>query len=526
MGIPSFYRHLLRSYPKLVGRGVGPRPEWLCLDFNCAMYGVLRRMPPMEEGGQAAWEEKFCAAIAGYMGELVRLAAPTKGAYVSCDGVVCAAKRRQQRLRRFKGPWMAAAEAEVRNQAGGSAASAPDRFATWDQNALTPGSAFMARLGDVLTAAGARLSSQIGIPVQVSTTSEPGEGEHKLLRAMRAVRPASCTIYGLDADLILLAMLLEADTGADVRLMREAQEFEARRVDHDAPQEWRNLTIRGLTRALLPVGGDAAAVRDYVAAMSLLGNDFLPRSLTRTVRDDGIPQLIDGLRAVWAAGQHVVDPVSGALSRTGLLMLVSQWAATEEADMRAAVAAAVRAAGRGPVSGSSPAETALKEWQGQPARWCSIQQLFAAPEWRAWYRQGWQAGDAAGYLAGVAWTWDYYSGRPVDQGWCYDAHLPPLWGDVAAVLRGGTDPVIAAPAVQWPDALPAWVHLLSVLPAESVQRLLPVRAQELMRETPWWWPTEWSLFDVGRQQMWECEPVIPVIPERVLRIWGTLAATK
>jgi hypothetical protein len=43
-----------------------------------------------------------------------------------------------------------------------------------------------------------------------------------------------------------------------------------------------------------------------------------------------------------------------------------------------------------------------------------------------------------------------------------------------------------------------------------------------MKETPWWWPTEWSLFDVGRQQMWECEPVIPVIPESVLRIWATL----
>jgi 5'-3' exonuclease len=499
---------------------VGPRPEWLCLDFNCAMYGVLRRMPPLEEGGsQAVWEDKFCAAIADYMGELVRLANPTKGAYVSCDGVVCAAKRRQQRLRRFKGPWQAAAEAEVRGSAGGPAVPL-ERSSGWDQNALTPGSAFMARLGDVLTAAGAHLSSQMGIPVQVSTTSEPGEGEHKLLRAMRAVRPASCTIYGLDADLILLAMLLEADTGADVRLMREAQEFEARRVDHDVA-EWRNLTIRGLSRALLPVGSDAAAVRDYVAVMSLLGNDFLPRSLTRTVRDDGIPQLIDGLRSVWAAGQHVVDPATGGLSNAGLLMLVSQWATTEEADMRAAVVAAERAAERGPARGTSPAETALKEWQGQPARWCSIRQMFAAPEWRSWYRQGWQAGDATGYLAGIAWVWDYYAGRPVDQGWCYDAHLPPLWCDVAAALRGGAGPV-SAPAVQWPDSLPEWVHLLSVLPAESVQRLLPARAQELMKETPWWWPTEWSIFDVGRQQMWECEPVIPVIPESVLRIWGSL----
>jgi len=563
MGIPSFYRHLLRSYPQLVGRGVGPRPEWLCLDFNCAMYYVLRRMPPIANAtSQAAWEGDFCNAIADYMGDLVRLARPTKGAFVSCDGVVCAAKRRQQRLRRFKGPWMSAAEAEVRAQAGadrsarfagavahaqaqvatawhgqagsadrstrfaGAVAHAQAQVATaWDQNALTPGSAFMARLNDILTAAGARLSKQIGVPIQVSTTAEPGEGEHKLLRAMRAVRPTSCTIYGLDADLILLAMLLEADTGAQVRLLREAQEFEVRKGDPDAPPEWRNLDIHGLTDVMLG-GGD---VRDFVACMSLLGNDFLPRPLTRTVRDDGIPQLIAGLRAVWAAGQHVVDRTTGGLRREGVLALVAQWAATEEADMATAVGAAIRAAGRGPASGANPEETALKEWQGQPARWCSLGQISNGRRgltvgWQDWYRQGWQAGDAKAYLAGMAWVWDYYSGRTVDQGWCYDAHLPPLWCDLAAVLQAG-GPVVA-PAVQWPDALPAWVHLLSVLPAASVRQLLPATAQALMEDAPWWWPTEWSLFDVGRGQMWECEPVIPVIPESVLRIWGTLTPTK
>jgi hypothetical protein len=379
----------------------------------------------------------------------------------------------------------------------------------------------MARLNDVLTAAGAKLSKQISIPVQVSTTAEPGEGEHKLLRAMRAARPASCTIYGLDADLILLAMLLEADTGAQVRLLREAQEFEVRRTE---TPEWRNLDIHGLAEVML-AGGD---VRDFVACMSLLGNDFLPRALTRTVRDDGIPQLIDGLRTLWAKGQHVVDRTTGGLRREGLLALVEQWASTEAADMSVAVGAAIRTAGRGLASGANPEETALKEWQGQPARWCSIGQLSnGTPRgliagWQDWYRQGWQAGDAKAYLAGVAWVWDYYSGRTVDQGWCYDAHLPPLWCNVAAVLRAEGGATVVAPTVQWPDSLPAWVHLLSVLPADSVRRLLPTGAQALMDDTPWWWPTEWSLFDVGRGQMWECEPVIPVIPESVLRIWGKL----
>lgn len=537
MGIPSFYRHLLRSYPALVAKGAGPRPEWLCLDFNCAMYTVLRMMPPLPSqsaASQDAWEERLCRDIAAYMKEIVQLVNPTKGAYVSCDGVVCAAKRRQQRLRRFKGPWMAAAEAAVKAAAGSAdvraSATATAPTHSWDQNALTPGTAFMSRLGGVLVAAGRTMEAERGIEVRVSTTGEPGEGEHKILCEMRKIRPATCTIYGLDADLILLSMLLEADTGADVRLLREAQEFEARRVDHGAPVEWRNLTVSGLTRVLLPAT-DAHRVRDYVAGMSLLGNDFLPRSLTHTVRENGIPTLIRSLQSVWSSGRHLVDPVTWEISREGLLDILEQWSETEAADMQATAAEAVRTSTRRPY-GSSPAERELRAWQAQPARWCSISHLLKektaasplAPNWRDTYNKEWHAGDAESYLGGLAWVWDYYSGKAVDQGWFFEEHLPPLWSDLVSALRASTDAAVRAPPITWADPLPAWTHLLSVLPMASVQRLSSAQAQALMTESSWWWPSEWSLFDIGRGQMWECEPVIPVIPESVLRIWAASSA--
>jgi 5'-3' exonuclease len=557
MGIPSFYRHLLRQYPKLVSRGVGSKqPEWLCLDFNCAMYHVLRTMRPFTPDAVTAWEKEFCDQIAAYMKALVVLVRPTKGAYVSCDGVVCAAKRQQQRMRRFKGPWFAAAEAEVKNtaMAGGGKSTIESGMETdavahvsaslphvgmkattfadasaalqpvanvWDQNALTPGSAFMAKLGTSLTTAGVRLSAQLKVPITVSTTSEPGEGEHKLLAAMRSVRPASCTIYGLDADLILLAMLLGAETGAEVRLLREAQEFESHR-NSDVP-EWRTLDIAGLTQVLIP-STTPAQVADFVAAMSLLGNDFLPRSLTRTVRGDGIPQILAGLREwVWPAGHRIVG-ADGRVSRDGLLALLGPWAAAEENDMLAVAMDAVRASRRPAGIGANPAETALKEWQASPARWCALGRLLAPngkqliPAWREVYRSTWHAGGATEYVHGVAWVWDYYSGKKVDQGWTFPAHLPPLWSDVVAALSAGlAGSVVAPPPIVWADPLPEWVHLLSVLPVASVRRLLPTTKQGLMTAEPWWWPDSWSLFDVGRGQMWECEPVIPMIPETVLR---------
>ena len=476
------------------------------------MYYVLRKMPPYAEAtSKASWESNLCKSIATYMEELIALEAPTKGVYVSCDGAVCAAKRRQQRLRRFKGPWAALMEAHVLNK---------KVVEGWDQNALTPGSAFMAELGGVLTSAGKRMEAKIGMPVTVSTTAEPGEGEHKLLAHMRLVRPVSCTIYGLDADLILLAMLLGVDTGSTVRLMREAQEFES---GSTAVAEWRSLDITQLAAVMIPQCSKER-IRDFVACMSLLGNDFLPRSLTHTVRDDGIPELIVTLiKHVWTPGLQVVD-ANGSLHRTGLAALVGAWATEEERDLVVAANAALKASRFHPGIGASPDETALKEWNSQPARWATVGKILdpqnrnqLRPSWKGMYKS-WHPGSVENYLQGLAWVWDYYSGRPVDQGWFFDEHLPPLWSEVAAALRSQNGP-LAGPVVEYPKPLPDWLHLLAVLPADSVNRLLSVKAQRLMLAAPHYWPSSWSVFDVGKTQLWECEPVIPIIPEKVLRGW-------
>ena len=458
------------------------------------MYHVLRTQPPWCPEESATWERAFCSAIAEYMEKIVSVGKPTHGVYISCDGVVCAAKRRQQRLRRFKGPWFSAAAAYVE----GKGAPGP----TWDQNALTPGSAFMAALGLSLQKAGAALAARTGLAVVVSTTAEPGEGEHKLLAHMRILRPASCMIYGLDADLILLSMLLHQETGAAVSLLREAQEFE-KEADRS---EWRTLNVPGLAAAL---GLSTPQIPSFVAAMSLLGNDFLPRSLTRTVRDDGIPALISSLSASLIAAD-------GSLRLDGFRALIQGWAATEEADMLATVKKALRDRDR-------HYPTDVDRWNATPALRCGIAALLdhsgkdhsyrLRDNWRDVYRS-WSHSNVSDYCTGLAWIWDYYTGKPVDQGWFFEPHLPPLWSDIAAYLSTAT--ALSPPPLVYPEPLPEWLHLLAVLPAASVERLLPEKAR-LMNEVPWYWPTRWSLFDIGRGQMWECEPVLPIPSDATLR---------
>ena len=467
------------------------------------MYHVLRSQPPFPslEAEADIWERAFCTAIAAYMEEIVRIARPTHGLYISCDGVVCAAKRRQQRLRRFKGPWFSAAAAAIEGSKGKES-----KGPSWDQNALTPGSAFMATLGSVLKAAGAALAARTGLVVLVSTTAEPGEGEHKLLAHMRLLKPATCMIYGLDADLILLSMLLHQETGATVSLLREAQEFEKDVLGVD---EWRTLDVPGLVVAM---GLSTVQIPSFVAAMTLLGNDFLPRSLTRTVRDDGIPTIIAALSS---CGSLIAE--DGSLCIDSVRALLNAWAATEEADMLATVKKAMRDRGR-------HYPTDVERWQATPAIRCGIAALLDTSsvhlrlraDWRSVYRS-WISAHAsvADYVSGLAWVWDYYRGRPVDQGWFFEPHLPPLWSDVVAYLATAT--AVKPPPLLYPDPLPEWLHLLAVLPADSVERLLPPEKARLMNEAPWYWPTRWSLFDIGRSQMWECEPVLPIPSDAVLR---------
>jgi 5'-3' exonuclease len=343
---------------------------------------------------------------------------------------------------------------------------------------------------------------------------------------MRAITPAprSCTIYGLDADLILLAMLLGVDTGASVQLLREAQEFESAA----SAGEWRSFSVTELVHALLPHDHSSSRIRDFVAGMSLLGNDFLPRSLTKTVRDDGIPTLIHTLdRCLWSRGLSLIA-ADGYLNRAALLAIVEDWAATEPTDLLVAAKDARRAATRPAGIGDTPADTAVREWSAQPARWATLTRLLAPAARPAAIYASWHPGTPANYCAGLAWVWDYYMGRAVDQGWVFDEHLPPLWSDVAAWLRGSTSPSIAPPPVEYPTPLPEWLHLLAVLPMESVHRLLPADKHTLAITHPWYWPTGWSVFGVGRTQLWECEPVIPLIPERLLRsaAAATAAAAK
>jgi len=196
MGIPSYYKKLISNIPNLITK-VHPDSsiQWLWMDFNCLIYHCLHRddLPAFHTiDNQIEWENILIESVVKYCIKVVKQVAPTNGVFICIDGVVPMAKMRQQRLRRFKSIAMKHITPSSEKQ--------------WDTNAITPGTDFMKSLRMRLEK---MITKHTNINWTLSSSDEPGEGEHKIIEKWRNNSDYcdNFAIYGLDADLIVLSIL-------------------------------------------------------------------------------------------------------------------------------------------------------------------------------------------------------------------------------------------------------------------------------------------------------------------------------
>ena len=126
------------------------------------------------------------------MKKLINTVKPRNKTYICFDGVPPYAKMDQQRQRRFKG----SLTNKVLNKPADS----------WNRNQITPGTTFMNELDKYLTS---KFSKEMGIVF--SPSCEHSEGEHKIsniIKSNSTFLKHNLIIYGLDADLFMLGLLL------------------------------------------------------------------------------------------------------------------------------------------------------------------------------------------------------------------------------------------------------------------------------------------------------------------------------
>jgi len=524
MGIPSYFKHILDRYPKLL-RNVtaGSNVDILCMDFNCLIYGCLKSpvLPPYTRASRNEWEAVLLSEITRYVLYVWKKVGSPKTVLLAVDGVVPMAKIRQQRLRRFKSVWLAAKERELGVRTGES----------WDTNSITPGTEFMEALGKTLKA----LSSTRGWIV--SDASEEGEGEQKIMSWVRE-QPSSffsgkqIAVYGLDADLIVLCLLhSHVLSNASWSIVRERQEFGAKggppaEFGHE---EFLSLDVGGLSAVLFP-SKKRADIVDYICGMSLLGNDFLPHSLGIHIREAGHDILAASLQRIHEEGLHLTtvnEAGQVVVCKEGLLSILREWATLEKESIQKSFKNKYERK----MYARSPSEQAMMpvqnlpiEWKAEAAMWNRITGRLNTGWEEAYY--SYQSPfivtnddirtRCMQWCKGLQWILDYYTGQaPVSKEWMFAWSYAPLWKDLAKEVDTFESMPINSNLPFVP--LKPQEQLALVLPKESWGLIRDPTLAALPAKAHAFWPATFAFVSLGKRFLWECEPAIPVITPRRLR---------
>ena len=348
MGVPGFFSHLLRTYKK---KGFVFNKEqlkklnskskllndinkidYLLIDANCLIHPVCFKVvadnPNMHNTNSL--ENIMYTEIIKYIEKLISYADPKKGIFIAIDGAAPMAKVKQQRMRRFK----SLADKELWNSI--KLKHKKEVSSSWNNSAVTPGTDFMLTLHNKLLSWLSDSNSILeGKEIIYSSCFTPAEGEHKLLQFIRnnekdsLKKDLSYVIYGLDADLIFLALATNTD---DIYLLRESTQI--KKTD-DESLSYVSISImresivdtvsEELKKKVLSFNDDndneenlndindskcinydklklinfdkeldnKTIINDFIFMCYLLGNDFLPHIPSLDIQNNGIGYLID-----------------------------------------------------------------------------------------------------------------------------------------------------------------------------------------------------------------------------------------
>jgi 5'-3' exonuclease len=511
MGIPSYFRHILKKYPSLIKGANVDNPhnsDILLVDFNCLIYGCLKskNLPVYTPESEEKWEDCLLEEIKAYVVFIWKVCNSPKTVFLAVDGVVPMAKIRQQRLRRFKGVWLAEKERE---------AGIRERY-TWDSNAITPGTRFMERL----TIALKTLCTKRGSGWSVSGAESPGEGEQKVMKWVRdqgasSLKNKHITVYGLDADLILLSLLHSAENPlAKWSILRESQEFGKNASAH----EFTTLNIDKLLSIMFPhKTNQITHLLDYITGMTLLGNDFLPHSLGFVIRESGHEKLLNALDCLYKTGATLLNK-SKIIIKSSLIYILKILQASEEEDIRTAF---YKKYSMPPPTPRNDAERAMLPFNNLPLEWAEEKHMWSSNKMNSNWKDVYYTHETPlsgeqdiyekciSYFTGLQWVINYYTGKEVSMYWNYPWTHPPLWQDLYRVAKDLSE--LPAPELQKERALLPQEQLALVLPYESWKLIRNANLKILPTKIPVFWNKLTAFHSLGKRWLWECNPVIPIL---------------
>ena len=176
MGIPSYFSQIIKKYASIVQSLTNKNfdsIEHLFMDCNSIIYDSVHEI--QYNNNNIEFENDVIKLVIEKIDNYVQTIKPTKNLYIAFDGVAPFAKMEQQRTRRYKTQFLSSLNLTntIKND-------------SWNTSAITPGTDFMKKLSEEIKFHFSYKEKNMNLnSIIVSTSEEPGEGEHKLFEYLR-----------------------------------------------------------------------------------------------------------------------------------------------------------------------------------------------------------------------------------------------------------------------------------------------------------------------------------------------------
>ena len=276
MGIPTYFNHIVKRHNNIIKETSYVNSDYLFIDANSLVYDTINEL---KSKGEEITNTIIFNDVISYISKLIDIIKPSYKTYVCFDGMPPLPKIIQQKQRRFKSN----ITKQILNQ---------DNKKTWNTNQITPGTDFMCELNEFFTN-----HYKTNRQVIFSGPNEPMEGEHKIRKIIteneQIFYHKNCIIYGLDADLIMLGLLINLHN-TNVFLHKETKYFEyIGNVEKDKYYVFKMNTLSTEIHKIMNTDNYKQSVMDYCFICFLCGNDFMPHLPSISLRNSGIDYLIE-----------------------------------------------------------------------------------------------------------------------------------------------------------------------------------------------------------------------------------------
>jgi 5'-3' exonuclease len=518
MGIPAYFSYIVKNHPEIIRRLLqnDMQIDNFYLDSNSIIYDCVHNIDLDEITDTIA--VSIIQKVIQKIEEYIKLINPTNIIYIAFDGVAPVAKLDQQRDRRYKSWYQGTIMRQI------DKTKKPDPFNT---TSITPGTKFMHSLNKII-------SNHFGInkdkykakDIFVSTSDIPGEGEHKIFEFIRTsalVKEESTNIvYGLDADLIMLAMN-HLPVNNQIYLFRETPHF-IKSIDSSLlPNETYLLDIPEFSKIVSETmnnGNSKGKQRtyDYILLCFFLGNDFMPHFPSINIRTGGVDKMLNAYKATIGDSNEVLCD-GNSIDWKNMRKVIKFLADFEEQHIKTEMKSRDRREKM-----HHPNETPEQVYAKFDAIPTYERELekYINP-----FKEGWQdryykalfnmeipideerkKQICLNYLSGLEWTMKYYTSGCYDWRWSYNYSYPPLLIDlIKYVPYFETEFIKKKPA----NPVAPLVQLCYVLPKANLELLPRSLCEKLIKTHGDWYVSNCDFLWAYCKYFWESHVQLPDI---------------